>query len=146
MARTSGNLVATRISPATEKLLETIEDQKKMNRSDVLRTALDQFLFGEEWIERCNAVLNTSITQVNESHRALEARIERLVNEGAIDFEIQTLNKEIAASEERIKADLKADFELKFQAAFDKMLHKLPSIIIQLHENQKAANQQRRES
>ena len=105
MARTSGNLVATRISPATEKLLETIEDQKKMNRSDVLRTALDQFLFGEEWIERCNAVLNTSITQVNESHRALEARIERLVNEGAIDFEIQTLNKEIAASEERIKAE-----------------------------------------
>lgn len=146
MARTSGNLVATRISPATEKLLETIEEQKKMNRSDVLRTALDQFLFGEEWIERCNAVLNTSITQVNESHRALEARIERLVNEGAIDFEIQAINKEIAASEERIKADIKADFELKFQAAFDKMFRALPTYIIQLHENQKAANNQGRES
>lgn len=143
MARTSGNLVATRISPATEKLLETIEAQKKMNRSDVLRTALDQFLFGEEWIERCNAVLNTSITQVNESHRALEARIERLVNEGAIDFEIQAINKEIAASEER----LKAHFDKQIIQTFNYILEKLPPLVVQLYyENQKAATQQRRES
>lgn len=142
MARTSGNLVATRISPATEKLLETIEEQKKMNRSDVLRTALDQFLFGEEWIERCNAVLNTSITQVNESHRALEARIERLVNEGAIDFEIQTINKEIAESEER----LKAHFDKQILQTFNYILAKIPPLVVQLYENQKAATQQRRES
>lgn len=129
-----------------ERELEQVAKMKRCTKSELLREAVDNYLFETTWLAKCDAVLKTSINQVNESHRALEARIQRLVDEGAIDFEIQTLNKEIAASEERIKADLKADFEIKFQAAFDKMLRALPTYIIQLHENQKAANNQRRES
>lgn len=135
-----------RVVPSTDYQLGVISSERGITKAELLREAVEQYLFGESWLAKCDEALKVSINQVNDSNNALEARIRKLVDEGAIDFEIQTLNKEIAASEERLKTEMKSFFESKFKIAFENMLRTLPSIIIQLHETQKAANQQRRES
>lgn len=139
-----GNTAQTvRLNPYLESELTRLSAESKKSKAEIIRESVEQHLVGESWLAKCDAVLKTSINQVNESHRALEARIERLVNEGAIDFEIQAINQEIAASEER----LKAHFDKQIIQTFNYILEKLPPLVVQLYyENQKAATQQRRES
>lgn len=138
-----GNTAQTvRLNPYLESELTRLSAESKKSKAEIIRESVEQHLVGESWLAKCDAVLKTSINQVNESHRALEARIERLVNEGAIDFEIQAINQEIAASEERMKAH----FDKQIIQTFNYILEKLPPLVVQLYENQKAATQQRRES
>lgn len=129
--------ISVRFSPEIHYRLEQQAKASRKTKTEIVREAVEQHLFGEEWLSKCDAVLKTSIIQVEESHRALEARIHRLVDEGAIDFEIQTVNAEVAKSEERMQAF----FESKFKTGFENMLRMLPPYIIQLHENQGRENE-----
>lgn len=138
-----GNTAQTvRLNPYLESELTRLSAESKKSKAEIIRESVEQHLVGESWLAKCDAVLKTSINQVNESHRALEARIQRLVDEGAIDFEIQAINQEIAASEERMKAH----FDKQILQTFNYILAKIPPLVVQLYENQKAATQQRRES
>ena len=143
-----GNTAQTvRLNPFLESELSRLSNETKKSKAEIIRESVEQHLVGETWLEKCDAVLNSSINRVEESNRALEARIKKLVDEGAIDFEIRTISKEIAESEERLKTEMHNYFESKFKTAFENMLRKLPEAIIQIHEQQKGQHQQgRRES
>ena len=135
-----------RVVPSTDYQLGVVSSERGITKAELLREAVEQYLFGESWLAKCDEALKVSINQVNDSHNALEARIRKLVDEGAIDFEIQTINKEIGSSEERLRKEMQSFFVSKFKTGFENMLRVLPTLIIQLHENQKAANSQGRES
>ena len=124
--------ISVRFSPEIHYKLDKQAAQARKTKTEIVREAVEQHLFGDEWLSKCDAVLRTSINQVEESHRALEARIHRLVDEGAIDFEIQTVNAEISKSEERMKEYIRAQLIQTFTYAMEK----IPSFVIQLHERQ----------
>ncbi len=142
-----GNTAHTvRLDPYLDSELTRLASVSKKSKAEIIRESIEQHLVGESWLAKCDDVLKASIHQLNDSNNALEARIRKLVDEGAIDFEIQTINKEISASEERLRQEMQSFFESKFKTGFENMLRVLPTIIIQLHENQKATNNQGRES
>lgn len=127
--------ISVRFSPEIHYKLDKQAAQARKTKTEIVREAVEQHLFGDEWLSKCDAVLRTSINQVEESHRALEARIHRLVDEGVIDFEVQTINAEIAKLEERIKKNTNESISRIFNHA----LEKIPALVIYWNENGAAA-------
>lgn len=127
--------ISVRFSPEIHYRLEQQAKASRKTKTEIVREAVEQHLFGEEWLSKCDAVLKTSIIQVQESHRALEARIHRLVDEGVIDFEVQTINAEIAKLEERIQKNTNESIG----RLFTHTLERLPALVVHWNANGAAA-------
>ena len=91
-----------RLAPHVEHELERISKERRLNRAELMREAIVQYLFGESWLLRCNAALNESVRRCEDAQRQLEERIRALVDGSPVEITVEASATAIREAEARL--------------------------------------------
>ena len=91
-----------RLAPHVEHELERISRERRINRAELMREAIVQYLFGESWLLRCNAALNESVRRCEDAQRQLEERIRALVDGSPVEITVEASATAIREAEARL--------------------------------------------
>ena len=91
-----------RLAPHVEHELERLARERRLNRAELMREAIVQYLFGESWLLRCNAALGESIRRCEETQQQLEERIRALVDGSPVEISVEASATAIREAETRL--------------------------------------------